>query len=135
VSLGKRRARYNAPVAGGFFVLHWLVFGIRIIYVRCRDRVAEHKYNSGDIQGDLITIANADLVGEILPDIRTPIYANPNLPAVLRYDDVTVNCPTLGEAVMAWHRLEGSRKYSATITVQDGAIYQGAQIDTLYAAN
>jgi hypothetical protein len=98
-------------------------------------RVAERKYNAGEIYADLITIANEDLAGEILPDIRTPIYANPSLPAVLRYDGVRVNCPTLGEAVMAWHRLEGPRKYSATITASDGAAYHGAQIDTLYAAS
>jgi Protein of unknown function (DUF1488) len=97
-------------------------------------RIAERKYNAGEIDGDLITIANADLSGEILPDIRKPIFANPSLPAVLRYDDVNVNCPTLGEAVMAWHRLEGPRKYSASITAGDGAVYRGAQIDTLYVA-
>ncbi len=100
-------------------------------------RVAQQKFNAGQTDGDildLITISNADVVGEILPDIRRPIYANPNQPAVLQYGDSTVNCPTLGEAVMAWHRLGAGEKYTATVTAQDGKRYTGAEIDMLYAS-
>ena len=96
-------------------------------------RVAERKYNNGDTAGDLITISNADVVGEILPDIRRKIYVNPNQSAVLRYGDVTVDCPTLGEAVIAWQRLGASEKYAATIKGQDGGTYTGAEIDMLHA--
>jgi hypothetical protein len=96
-------------------------------------RVAQQKFNAGQIDGDLITISNADVTGEVLPDIRTPIYTNPNQPAVLRYGDVMVNCPTLGEAVIAWHRLDASEKYAATITAKDGGLYTGAEIDMLYS--
>lgn len=31
------------------------------------------------------------------------IYADPTEPAVLRYGGTTVECPTLGEAVLEWH--------------------------------
>lgn len=96
-------------------------------------RLAKKKYNAGDIEGDLITISNADLVGETLPDIRRKIYVNPNQSPVLRYGDVKVACPTLGEAVTAWHRLGAAEKYTATITGQDGGTYTGAEIDNLYA--
>jgi len=94
-------------------------------------RIAERKYNAGEIDGDRITIANADLGGEDLPDIHQPIYVDASLPAVLRYDGGTLDCLTLGEAVIAWHGLEGPRKYTATITA-DGAVYRGEQIDNLY---
>lgn len=96
-------------------------------------RIAEEKYNAGDIAGDLISISNADVVGEVLPDIRRKIWVNPNQGAVLRYRDVKVDCPTLGEAVTAWHRLDVAEKYTATITGQDGGVYTGAEIDMLYS--
>jgi len=64
----------------------------------------------------------------------SPICPNPNQPAVLRYRDSTVNCPTLGEVVVAWHRLDAGENYTATITAQDGKRCTGAEIDMLYAA-
>jgi hypothetical protein len=40
-------------------------------------RVAERKYNAGDIYADLISISNADVAAENLPDIRTQLaYAS-----------------------------------------------------------
>lgn len=85
------------------------------------------------MQGDLITISNADLVGETLPNIRRKIYVNPNRGAVLRYGDVmVVDCPKLGEAVTAWLRLGAAEKYTATISGQDGEVYTGAEIEMLY---
>jgi hypothetical protein len=38
------------------------------------------------------------------------IYADPTEPAVLRYGDTTVECPTLGEAALEWQRLPAENR-------------------------
>jgi hypothetical protein len=40
-------------------------------------------------------------------------------------------CPTLGEAVMEWHRLPADRKPAATIN-EMGTVYTAEQIDRMH---
>jgi hypothetical protein len=42
-----------------------------------------------------------------------------------------MECPTLGEAVMAWHRLSEGRKAAAIIWVS-GKVYTAEQIDRMH---
>jgi hypothetical protein len=97
-------------------------------------RVAQRKFNAGLLDGDLITIANADVAGEPLPDVRNRIYTDPGQRAVLRYGRARVDCYTLQEAVLAWHRLSAEERRDATVTAEDGGFYTGAEIDMLYAS-
>jgi hypothetical protein len=97
-------------------------------------RVAQRKFNAGQFDGDLITISNADVAGEVLPDIRRKIFADLGQPAVLRYGRSKVDCHTLQETVLAWHRLGAEEQRTATISAQDGGFYAGGEIDMLYAA-
>jgi hypothetical protein len=43
-----------------------------------------------------------------------------------------MDCPTLGEAVMAWHRLPEERKAAAIIWVS-GKVYNAEQIDRMHS--
>ena len=61
------------------------------------------------------------------------IYADPTEPAVLRYGDTTVECPTLGEAVLEWQRLPAEKQARATIKVANGTVYSASEIDRLHA--
>jgi Protein of unknown function (DUF1488) len=96
--------------------------------------VAERKYNAGEFEHDLITISNADVAGAELPDIRRKIFTDPSQPAVLRYGDVRVDCPTLQEAVLAWQRLSATEKRTATVSARDGGFYTGFEIDMFCAS-
>jgi hypothetical protein len=60
------------------------------------------------------------------------IYADPTEPAVLRYGDTTVECPTLG-AVLEWQRLPAEKQARATIKVANGTVYSAPEIDRLHA--
>jgi hypothetical protein len=62
------------------------------------------------------------------------ILANASLPATLRYDEKSVNCPTLQEAVLVWMRLQGDDRDEATIRTDDGTVYDSRQIDHLHIA-
>ncbi len=62
------------------------------------------------------------------------IYADPTEPAVLRYGDTTVECPTLGEAVLEWQRLPAEKQARATIKVANGTVYRASEIDRLHAS-
>jgi hypothetical protein len=97
-------------------------------------RVAERKFNAREFEGDLLTISNLDVAGEDLPDVRRKIFTDPSQPAVLRYGDVRVDCPTLQEAVLAWNRLGDAEKRTATVSARDGGFYTGSEIDMLYSA-
>jgi hypothetical protein len=52
-------------------------------------------------------------------------------PAALIDQDKTMRCPTLGEAVMEWHRLPADRKAAATIKVS-GKVYTADEIDRMH---
>jgi hypothetical protein len=62
------------------------------------------------------------------------IYADPTEPAALRYGDTTVECPTLGEAVLEWQRLPAEKQARATIKVANGAVYNASEIDRLHSS-
>lgn len=121
--LDDRVPRYPLEVTQHYFKEHAEAF----------IRVAERKWNAGDVQDDLITINEGDVSGENLPDIRNRVFADPAEPAVLRYEDVRVDCPTLQEAILAWHRLDGNQKAYATVSTRDGGLYKGAAIGEIYA--
>jgi len=64
------------------------------------------------------------------------IYADPVQPATLRHAGGSVDCLTLGEAVIAWGNLPEAERKQATIKVNvpSGAIYNADEIDRLYIA-
>jgi hypothetical protein len=104
------------------------------MYAEVFYHVAQRKFDVGEVEDNLISIGNADVVGETLPDIRTKIYTDQRQSAVLAYGDTKVRCLTLQEAVIAWHQLAPEQKRFATISARDGGFYSGAEIDTLHAA-
>lgn len=62
------------------------------------------------------------------------IYADPTEPTVLRYGDTSIECPTLGEAVLEWQRLPAEKQARATIKVKHGMVYNASEIDRLHAS-
>jgi hypothetical protein len=61
------------------------------------------------------------------------IYVDATQPATLNDGaGVLTDCPTLGEAVMAWQRLPPAQKIRATIKVIGGPVYAAHQIDRLH---
>jgi hypothetical protein len=65
-------------------------------------------------------------------DDKDKIYADPTEPAVLRYGDTSVECHTLGEAVLEWHRLPAEKQARAIIKVGKGTVYNASEIDRLH---
>jgi hypothetical protein len=59
------------------------------------------------------------------------IYVDAGQQAVLLDGDKSLTCPTLAEAVMAWHGLPASRKSTATIKVKE-KVYAATEIDRLH---
>lgn len=59
------------------------------------------------------------------------IYVDAAEPAILVEGDKSTRCPTLAEAVMAWHRLPSSQKAGATIKAA-GRLYTSSEIDRLH---
>jgi hypothetical protein len=53
-----------------------------------------------------------------------------SVPAILRHADSFWPCPTLEDAVAAWHVLPIEMRDSASIEV-DGAVYRGREIEKL----
>ncbi len=62
------------------------------------------------------------------------IYVDASQPAILRHTDVSVDCPTLQEAVLAWHKLSDEDRKQATIKIKrpGGEIYTANEIDRLH---
>jgi hypothetical protein len=61
------------------------------------------------------------------------IYVDATRPATLNDGaGVQTDCPTVGEAVTAWHRLRPEQKIRATIKVIGGPVYTACQIDRLH---
>jgi len=60
------------------------------------------------------------------------IYVDPGRPATLNNGGALDDCPTLQEAVMAWHRLSPEQKKRATIRVMGGPLYTAAEIERLH---
>lgn len=62
------------------------------------------------------------------------IFADARQPATLQHGGRSMNCPTLQEAVLAWHRLAESDRAQATIKVNvpGGATYTAKEIDRLH---
>jgi hypothetical protein len=60
------------------------------------------------------------------------LYVDAGTPrAALIDQDKTIQCVTLGEAVMEWHRLPADRKAAATIKVF-GTVYTAGEIDRMH---
>ena len=67
-------------------------------------------------------------------DEAVKLYVDAGTPraALIIDDKPPLQCPTLGEAVQAWHRLpEGASKAAATIRVA-GMTYTAEQIDRMH---
>jgi hypothetical protein len=64
------------------------------------------------------------------------IFVDALQPATLRYGTNLIDCPTLGEAVLAFDRLpEGDREQAIIkVNVPGGATYSTKEIDRLYVA-
>jgi hypothetical protein len=54
-----------------------------------------------------------------------------SVPAILRHEDRYWPCPSLGDAVAAWHVLPVEMRESASIEAEDGAVYRGREIEKL----
>ena len=59
------------------------------------------------------------------------IYADASQPATLIDGDILIDCPTLGDAVVALDNLPETRKSAATIKVKD-RIFTASEIDRLH---
>ena len=60
------------------------------------------------------------------------IYVDASLPATLNTGTgVLQDCPTLQEAVVAWHRLAPQQKKRATVKVFGGPLYNADEIERL----
>lgn len=64
------------------------------------------------------------------------IYVDASQAATLRHAGSAVDCPTLQEAVLAWHRLPEKDRAQATIKVNirggGGPLYAAHEIDRLH---
>jgi hypothetical protein len=62
------------------------------------------------------------------------IYVDASQSAILRHGDVLVDCPTLQEAVLAWHKLPEGDREKATIKVKlpGGEVYTAREIERLH---
>jgi hypothetical protein len=60
------------------------------------------------------------------------IYVDASQPAILQHAGQSIDCPTLGEAVMEWHRLPANDRAQATIRVRGGTVYAAGEIDRLH---
>jgi hypothetical protein len=59
------------------------------------------------------------------------IYADASQPATLIDGDILIDCPTLGDAVVALDNLPEPRKSAATIKVKD-RVFTASEIDRLH---
>jgi hypothetical protein len=62
---------------------------------------------------------------------ESKIYADVSQPATLIDGDLLIDCPTLGDAVVALDNLPEQRKSVATITVKD-RVFTASDIDRLH---
>jgi hypothetical protein len=66
-----------------------------------------------------------------MSDGQGKIYADVSQPATLIDGDKWIDCPTLGEAVVALDNLPADRQIGAKITVGD-RVFSAAEIDRLH---
>jgi hypothetical protein len=60
------------------------------------------------------------------------IFVDATRPATLHNGGVSIDWPTLRDAVMAWHRLRPEQARAATIRVIGGTLYTAAEIPKLH---
>jgi hypothetical protein len=61
------------------------------------------------------------------------IYVDAELPATLNSGTgVSIDCATLQEAVLAWHKLAPRQKIRATVRVIGGRVYSAHEIEQLH---
>jgi hypothetical protein len=61
------------------------------------------------------------------------IYVDGSQPATLNNGaGALTDCPTLQDAVLAWHRLPPGQKIRATVKVIGGPVYTAHEIDRLH---
>ena len=68
-----------------------------------------------------------------MTDDDLKIYVDAAQPATLNDGaGKLTDCPTLQEAVLAWHELPSAQKVRATVKVIGGPVYTAHQIDRLH---
>jgi hypothetical protein len=68
-----------------------------------------------------------------MTDDDLKIYVDAGRPATLNDGAAKLtDCPTLQEAVLAWHALPSAQKVRATVKVIGGPVYTAHQIDRLH---
>ena len=72
-----------------------------------------------------------DILEDLKGSDRDKIYADVSQPATLIDGDILIDCPTLGDAVVALDNLPETRKSAATIKVKD-RIFTASEIDRLH---
>jgi hypothetical protein len=71
--------------------------------------------------------------GGLLVSDDYKIYVDAAQPATLNDGaGALTDCPTLQEAVMAWHRLSPAQKIRATIKVIGGPVYRAHEIERFH---
>jgi hypothetical protein len=60
------------------------------------------------------------------------IYVDASQPAILQHAGRAIDCPTLQEAVIEWHRLPPNGRAHATIRVRGGTAFTAREIDRLH---
>jgi hypothetical protein len=72
-------------------------------------------------------------LGVAMTDDDLKIYVDAAQPATLNDGaGKLTDCPTLQEAVLAWHALPSAQKVRATVKVIGGPVYTAHQIDRLH---
>ena len=72
-----------------------------------------------------------DILEDLKGSDRDKIYADVSQPATLIDGDNSIDCPTLGEAVVALDNLPADRQSAAMIKIKD-RIFTAAEVDRLH---
>ena len=72
-----------------------------------------------------------DILEDLKGSDRDKIYADVSQPATLIDGDKSIDCPTLGEAVVALDNLPADRQSAAMIKIKD-RIFTAAEVDRLH---
>ena len=70
-------------------------------------------------------------LGQHMSGEKDKIYADASQPATLIDGDKSIDCPTLGEAVVALDNLPADRQSAAMIKIKD-RIFTAAEVDRLH---
>jgi hypothetical protein len=72
-----------------------------------------------------------DILEDLKGGDKDKIYADASQPATLIDGDISIDCPTLGEAVVALDNLPADRQSAAIIKIKE-RIFTAAEVDRLH---